>query len=238
MLIETRQESTPMQILLVDDDVELCSMLATLLNAEGFAVSVAHDARTGLYEAVSSMYQMIVLDIMLPGGDGRQILKDIRAKSSVPVIMLTARGEAVDRISGLEAGADDYLAKPFDPGELVARIRAVLRRHSPPQIVDPLVVGDVRVEVSHRAVWKDGVSVELTSAEFELLVILLLRAGRCVSRSDLAQQALGRPVGPFDRSIDNHMSNLRRKLGPHGNGNERIRNIRSVGYCYTRASNA
>lgn len=232
MLNDANQPETAVPVLLVDDDVELCSMLRSILNMEGFAATCAHDAESGLREALSNPYQMVVLDIMLPGGDGRIVLSDIRARSTVPVIMLTARGEATDRISGLEAGADDYLAKPFDPGELIARIRAVLRRHSPAQTADPLIIGDVRVEIANRHATRDGVSLELTSAEFDLLLVLLRHAGKCVSRDEMAQQALGRPVGPLDRSIDNHMSNLRRKLGPHTSGRERIRNIRSVGYCY------
>lgn len=238
MPTEPKEQESIISVLLVDDDVELCSMLGSILDGEGFATTFAHDARSGLYEALSGAYRMIVLDIMLPDGDGRQVLEDIRAVSSVPVIMLTARGEAADRIFGLESGADDYLAKPFDPGELIARIRAVLRRHAPPEMVDPLVVGDITVEVANRHVRRDGESIEFTSGEFDLLLVLLLSAGHCVSRNDLARKALGRPVGPMDRSIDNYMSILRRKLGPHRSGRDRIRNIRSVGYCYTGDSDA
>jgi len=225
-------------ILLIDDDVELCSMLGSLLTMEGFSVSFAHDAPEGLEKALSDDHQLVVLDIMLPGGDGRGVLRDIRGKSGIPIIMLTARGEATDRISGLEAGADDYLAKPFIPAELVARIRAILRRHSPAQAADPLLIGDLRVGIANRCVTRGDIVVDLTSAEFDLLLLLLRRVGQCVSRDDLAEQALGRPIGPVDRSIDNHMSNLRRKLGPHSSGRERIKNIRSIGYCYIGDSNA
>lgn len=238
MPTDPKDQETAIPVLIVDDDLELCSMLGIILNSEGFTATFAHNAQNGLYEALSGNYQMIVLDIMLPGGDGRQVLKDIRAKTSVAVIMLTARGEAVDRISGLESGADDYLAKPFDPGELIARMRAVLRRHAPPQIIDPLVVGDVTVEIANRQVRRNGEAIEFTSGEFDLLLVLLLRAGHCVSRNDLAEKALGRPVGPLDRSIDNYMSILRRKLGPHHSGRDRIRSIRSIGYCYTGDSDA
>jgi two-component system response regulator CpxR len=232
-------DSAPMvPVLLIDDDVELCTMLGSILRMEGFAATCVHDARSGLDAALSHAHHIVVLDIMLPGGDGRDVLREIRARSTVPVIMLTARGEATDRISGLEAGADDYLAKPFNAGELIARLRAVLRRHSPSEPADPLIVGDVRVEIANRHATRGGAPVELTSSEFDLLVVLLRRTGHCVSRDDLAQQALGRPVGPLDRSIDNHMSNLRRKLGAHPSGRERIRNIRSLGYCYTGDSSA
>jgi two-component system response regulator CpxR len=227
------EHSNAPSLLVIDDDIELCGMLRSLLEMEQFAVTMRHDVASGLAEALSGRHRLVVLDIMLPGGDGRALLRDLRARLPVPVIMLTARGEATDRISGLEDGADDYLAKPFNPGELIARIRAVLRRHAPPEPADIIVVGDITVEVAHRRALRDGASIDLTSAEFDLLVVLLRRAGDCVTRDDLSQQALGRPIGPVDRSIDNHMSNLRRKLGAHADGRERIRNIRSVGYCYT-----
>jgi len=230
---ERCEQSDAPSLLVIDDDIELCSMLRSLLEMEQFAVTMRHDAPGGLAEAASGRHRLVVLDIMLPGGDGRALLRDLRARSTVPVIMLTARGEATDRISGLEDGADDYLAKPFNPGELIARIRAVLRRHAPPVPADLIVVGDITLEIAHRRALRDGLSIDLTSAEFDLLAVLLRRAGDCVTRDDLSQQALGRPMGPVDRSIDNHMSNLRRKLGLHADGRERIRNIRSVGYCYT-----
>jgi len=238
MSSDVNENEMSSSVLLIDDDVELCSGLSSLLHMEGFAATSAHDANAGLHEALSNAYRMIVLDIMLPGGDGRTILRKIREKWLTPVIMLTARGEATDRISGLEAGADDYLAKPFVPAELIARIRAVLRRQSPIRTSDPLVLGDLKVEIANRHVMRDDVGLDLTSAEFDLLLILLRRAGHCVSRDELAQQALGRPIGPLDRSIDNHMCNLRRKLGTHISGRERIKNIRSVGYCYTGDTDA
>ncbi|WP_246153546.1 response regulator transcription factor [Terriglobus albidus] len=234
-MMQVEQGNAP-SLLVIDDDIELCGMLRSLLEMEQFAVAVRHDVVSGLAEALSGRHRLVVLDIMLPGGDGRALLRDLRTRTAIPVIMLTARGEATDRISGLEDGADDYLAKPFNPGELIARIRAVLRRHAPPAPADIIVVGDITVEVANRRALRDGVSMDLTSAEFDLLVVLLRRAGDCVTRDDLSQQALGRPMGPVDRSIDNHMSNLRRKLGPHADGRERIRNIRSVGYCYTGSS--
>lgn len=236
--MNTNNGENPIPVLLIDDDVELCGLLSTLLNMEGFSTTCVHDAEAGLQHALSNAYRMTILDIMLPGADGRSVLREIRARSNMPVIMLTARGEALDRISGLEAGADDYLAKPFLPAELIARIRAVLRRHTPATTQDLLIVGDLRVEIANRHVSKNGESVSLTSSEFDLLVLLLRKAGHCVSRDDLALQALGRSIGPFDRSVDNHVVNLRRKLGSHKSGRERIKNIRSVGYCYTGDSDA
>ena len=231
-MMHMEQGSAP-SLLVSDDDIELCDMLRSLLEMEQFAVTMRHDVVSGLAEALSGRHCLVVLDIMLTGGDGRALLRDLRTRSKVPVIMLTARGEATDRISGLEDGADDYLSKPFNPGELIARIRAVLRRHAPQAPACILVIGDLTLEIANRRALRDGASIDLTSAEFDLLAVLLRRAGDCVTRDDLSQQALGRPMGPMDRSIDNHMSNLRRKLGPHADGRERIRNIRSVGYCYT-----
>ena len=231
-MMQMEQGNAP-SLLVIDDDIELCSMLRSLLEMEQFAVAVRHDTVSGLAEALSGRHRLVILDIMLPGGAGRALLRNLRSRTAIPVIMLTARGEATDRISGLEDGADDYLAKPFNPGELIARVRAVLRRHAPQAPADILVVGDITLEIANRRTLRDGASIDLTSAEFDLLAVLIRRAGDCVTRDDLSQQALGRPIGPVDRSIDNHMSNLRKKLGPHADGRERIRNIRSVGYCYT-----
>lgn len=223
----------PVSILLVDDDLQLCSSLARLLGMEGFSVTAVHDADSGIREAMQEKYQLIILDVMLPGGDGRKVLRRVRMSSSVPVIMLTARGDEADRISGLQAGADDYLPKPFSPQELIARMRAVLRRNRPVATNDLFKIGDLEIHNVSRQVLQDGTPVSLTSAEFDILVLLARSAGKVLSRDEIAEAALGRPVAPLDRSIDNHISNLRKKLGAKFGENERIRNVRGTGYSYT-----
>jgi DNA-binding response OmpR family regulator len=219
-------------ILLVDDDTELCESLSRLLAMDQITVSSVHSVAQGNLELSTKRYDLVVLDVMLPDGDGRSMLKQIRGRSDIPVIMLTARGEASDRIAGLESGADDYVPKPFIAAELVARIRAVLRRRVGGK-GNALLAGDLEIEISTRRVLRDGEEVALTSAEFDILVALVRRSGECVTREELTEQVLGRPVGLFDRSIDNHISSLRRKLGAQAGGTERIRSIRSLGYCYT-----
>jgi two-component system, OmpR family, response regulator CpxR len=228
------------RLLLIDDDTELCELLTEYLGTAGFSVAVAHDADAGLGRALGGEYGLIILDVMLPGLNGFEILKRIRARSAVPVLMLTARGDEVDRIVGLEIGADDYLPKPFNPRELVARIQAILRRAGTPRPLngasgpaERVVVGDVDLDSRARVVHCAGRVVELTGAEFALLETLLREAGRVVPRDDLSKTALGRRLVPFDRSIDMHMSNLRKKLGPGPGGNERIKTVRSMGYIYT-----
>jgi two-component system, OmpR family, response regulator CpxR len=220
-------------VLLVDDDVELCSALKRLLAIDGFHLTAVHDAEAGTAQALQNQYALIILDVMLPGGDGRVVLRRIRAISQVPVIMLTARGDEADRIAGLEGGADDYLPKPFNTRELVARMCAVLRRRpesAPPEFSR---IGDIEIHYNTRRVLRDGEPVELTGAEFDILLLLIRSAGKVLSRDEIAELALGRPVGMLDRSIDNHISNLRKKLGNHVGGVERIRNVRGTGYAYT-----
>lgn len=221
-------------ILMVDDDVELCELVVDYLTAEGFTLEVVHDGESGARKGTAAPYSLIVLDVMLPGVNGFDALRRIRAVSSVPVLMLTARGDDVDRIVGLEIGADDYLPKPFNPRELVARIRAILRRAKPESLSDGLVVGDVEVDFGSRSVRKNGELVTITSVEFDVLVTLFQEAGKVVSREDVSQKALGRPFNPFDRSVDMHVSNLRKKLGPQADGGERIKSVRGVGYIYTK----
>jgi DNA-binding response OmpR family regulator len=220
-------------VLLVDDDVELCASLVRLMAMEGFAVTAVHDAESGAAAALQEKYQLVILDIMLPGGDGRKVLRRIRLSSRVPVIMLTARGDESDRISGLEAGADDYLPKPFSPRELVARMRAVLRRKEPEAAAEVFRIGDLEIHHKSRQVLRDGSDVSLTGAEFDILCLLVRSAGKVLSRDEIAETALGRPVGMLDRSIDNHISNLRKKLGASVGERERIRNVRGTGYSYT-----
>ena len=220
-------------VLLVDDDVELCSSLKRLLGMDGFRVKAVHDGDSGVRHALEGEYELVILDVMLPGGDGRKVLRRIRLTSQVPVIMLTARGDEADRIAGLERGADDYLPKPFNPRELVARMRAVLRRKSgsPPQEI--FKIGDLQIDCAQRRVVRNGANVPLTGAEFDILLLLVRSAGRVLSREEIAEAALGRPMGILDRSIDNHVSNLRKKLGTRVGDLERIQNVRGSGYIYT-----
>jgi two-component system, OmpR family, response regulator CpxR len=222
----------PAPVLLVDDDVELCASLARLLGMEGFAATAVHDAEAAVHEVLRNQHELIVLDVMLPGGDGRKVLRRIRMSSQVPVIMLTARGDEADRISGLEAGADDYLPKPFSPRELVARMRAVLRRKNPGTAAEVFKIGDVEIHGANRSVVQNGAEIALTGAEFDILLLLARSAGKVLSRDEIAEAALGRPIGPLDRSIDNHISNLRKKLGATAGKRERIRNVRGTGYVY------
>lgn len=231
------------RILVIDDDAELCDLLGEYLGQEGFAVESANDGSAGLSQALSGAHALVVLDVMLPGMSGFEVLRRIREGSNVPVLMLTARGDDVDRIVGLEMGADDYLPKPFNPRELVARIRAVTRRAAsaakPPDPAAPperVRVGDVDLEPETRVVRRAGEVVELTSVEFSLLEALLRAAGRVVPREELARSALGRKLSSYDRSIDVHVSSLRRKLGHRVGAGERIRNVRGIGYLYARPS--
>jgi DNA-binding response OmpR family regulator len=230
-------------ILVIDDDRELCELLGEYLGQEGFAVESANDAAAGLSLALSGRHALVVLDVMLPGMSGFEVLRRIRERSRVPVLMLTARGTEVDRIVGLEMGADDYLPKPFNPRELVARIRAVQRRVAAPvgvpgspRVQEPLEVGDVTLEPGTRTVRRGGEVVALTSVEFSVLEALLRAAGRAVSREELARTALGRNLSIYDRSIDVHVSSLRRKLGRRVGALERIRSVRGIGYQYSRPS--
>jgi two-component system response regulator CpxR len=229
------------RILLVDDDEELCELLVDYLAQEGFAIYLAHNGVQGLSRALSEHYCLIILDVMLPGMSGFEVLRRIRERSGVPVLMLTARGDDVDRIVGLEMGADDYLPKPFNPRELVARLRAILRRAEPSsapgaEAPGPITVGDLVLDPSARRVERAGQRLDLTTVEFSLLEALLREVGQVVSREDLYRQVLGRGLSPYDRSIDVHISNLRRKLGGAEDGLERIKTVRSVGYQYVRVS--
>ena len=219
-------------VLVVDDDVELCASLKRLLKMDGFSVKAVHDGESGVRNALEGKYELVILDVMLPGGDGRKALRRIRLTSRVPVIMLTARGDEADRISGLEGGADDYLPKPFNPRELVARMRAVLRRNSGSALPEVLRIGDLQIERGKRRVVRNGDDVALTGAEFDILLLLVRSAGKVLSREEIAEAALGRSIGVFDRSIDNHISNLRKKLGAHVGEVERIQNVRGTGYVY------
>jgi two-component system, OmpR family, response regulator CpxR len=217
------------RILLVDDDKELTSLMEEFLDGHGFTVAAAHNGAAGLREALAGLYDLVVLDVMMPGLDGFEVLRKLRMESQVPVLMLTARTEASSRIKGLEGGADDYLPKPFEPLELVARIRAILRRTRTATAAGPLEVSGVRLDPSSRRVQIGGKPVDITTIEYDILEVLMRAAGRVVSRDELMQRLYQRPSTPFDRSIDVHISHLRRKLeGPQ----ELIRTVRGIGYQF------
>jgi DNA-binding response OmpR family regulator len=223
----------------VDDDVELCQLVAEYLKREGFVADLVHDGPRGLEAALAGDHQAIVLDVMLPGLDGFEVLRRIRERKRTPVLMLTARGDHVDRIVGLELGADDYVPKPFDPRELVARIRAVLRRAGaqtgPAPETGRLAAGGITLDRDAREAWFAHRRLDLTTVEFDLLLALALAAGRVVSREELSRAALGREYSPLDRSVDMHVSNLRRKLDPDSAENTPIKTVRSAGYLLVRA---
>ena len=220
------------RILLVDDDVQLCKLLAERLAGEGFTMETLHDGPRGLERALSTKYALVVLDLMLPGMGGLDVLRRLRKVSPVPVLILTARGEDADRIRGLEMGADDYVPKPFNPRELIARIRAILRRTSGPEVSSgPLAVGDLRIDPAVREAWLEDAPLHLTSVEFTLLEAFLREPGRILAREQLTESVLGRKLGPFDRVIDVHVSNLRKKLGGT-DGGQRIRAVRGSGYLF------
>ena len=228
------------RILAVDDDIGLTELLAEYLQPEGFALDAVHDGETGVDRILAGGYAIVVLDVMLPGIGGLEVLRRVRRESQVPVIMLTARQATADRVLGLEVGADDYLPKPFDPRELVARVRTVLRRVRPVRerhSSDFLSVDDLVLDAGRREVRRGNELVELTSAEFTLLRALLISAGRVVSREDLFRAVLDREFSMLDRGIDNLISALRRKLGPTREGTERIKAIRGVGYLYAHSCN-
>lgn len=224
------------RILVIDDDDELCQLVAEYLETEGYEVDAVHDGESGVATALGGGYRLAVLDYMLPGINGFEVLRQIRVTSRLPIVMLTARGDHVNRIVGLQMGADDYLPKPFDPLELVARINAVLRRANEGRAEVPnnpvLAVGDVEMDSRTRTVRRAGEIVELTVVEYSLLEHLLSARGQVMTREDLVKKVLHRKLFPFDRSIDTHVSNLRKKLGHEVNGRERIKTVRGIGYIY------
>lgn len=226
------------KILIIDDDEELCELVSEYLTVEGFELDSVNDGETGLKRALSGEYDMAILDVMLPKLNGFEVLRNLRAESKMPVIMLTARGDDMERIVGLEIGADDYLPKPFNPRELVARLRAILRRSSVPEGEsadqgEKLEIDGIQVSSASRTASCDGEVLNLTSVEFQLLTELLREAGKIVRKEDLSESVLERKLSPYDRSLDMHISNLRKKLGTRPDGSERIKTIRSVGYIYT-----
>ncbi len=221
-------------VLLIDDDQELVELMRDYLVQDGFRVQVAHDGASGLALALQGEAEIVILDVMMPGMSGIQTLAAIRAQSVLPVLMLTARGDDVDRIVGLELGADDYVAKPCTPRELAARIRAILKRSgalaAPVPAGQPLRVGDLVVWPAQRLAEQGGQVLALTSTEFNLFEVLVRNAGHVVSKAELSQQALGRPLARFDRSIDVHMSSIRNKLGKLPDDRSLIQTVIRQGY--------
>jgi two-component system response regulator CpxR len=231
------QSEVPLdRILIVDDDVELCELVIEYLSSEGFTIEAVHDGRTGLECALLDRYALMILDVMLPTLNGLDVLREIRQqKSQIPVLILTARGDEVDRIVGLEVGADDYLGKPFNVRELLARIRAILRRtHADETGSDfaPLSISGIELNPGARSVRLGGERIELTAVEFDILELLMRCAGRVVTRDQIAHEVLGRQVFAHDRSVDVHVSKLRRKLGVTFSSDERIKTVRGTGYIF------
>ena len=227
------------RVLLVDDDRELCQMLTEYLEAEHFDVKSVHDGGDALALLKVSAFHLLILDVMLPSVGGFDVLRTLGAAYETPILMLTARGDDVDRIVGLELGADDYLPKPFNPRELVARMRAILRRASSRSnraVPDELTVGRIVLNTGTRQVRVEGRAVPITGAEFRVLELLMRSAGQVISRDSMTEQALGRKLVPYDRSIDTHISNLRRKLDLEAGRNPEIKNVRGSGYTLTWAA--
>jgi DNA-binding response OmpR family regulator len=229
------------RILIIDDDTELCESLSQYLHGQGFGVFAVHDGNQGVQHALSGNHALVLLDDVLPPMGGFEVLRGIRSGSDIPLLMMTECGKDLDRIEALEMGADDYLLKPFDPRELLARMRAILRRTRPGSderlailTSDRTVLGDIEIDTGIRTAYREGRPMELTSAEFSLLEILLRAAGQIISREELAKGALGRALGMNDRSIDVHISSLRKKLGHHFGGVDRIKTVRNSGYLYAR----
>ena len=222
------------RVLLIDDDLRLYELLAGYLGANGFHVTGVDTGAKGLAALVGGGFDAVLLDLMLPGMDGVEVCRRIRAKSNIPVIMLTARGDETDRVVGLEIGADDYVPKPFSPRELVARLRAVLRRAQPDGASEQLRVGEIEIEVASRHATVEGRALELTGIEFDILLALARRAGRVVPRQALLEQAGRGDVAVSDRTVDVHISHLRQKLGDDPRSPRRIKTVRGVGYVLTR----
>ncbi|MGQ2903555.1 MAG: response regulator [Neoaquamicrobium sediminum] len=221
------------KVLIIDDDIELTTLLQEYLVEEGYDVATGTDGGAAIAAAARNSADLIVLDIMMPRMNGIEILQRIRKLSQVPVLMLTARGDDIDRISGLNLGADDYVTKPCSPGELAARVRAILRRANQPAAsaaTDTLRAGPLVVHPGNRTAEWDGQPLDLTGTEFSLLDVLARNAGQLVSKQDISKRAFGKPLTPFDRRIDVHISSVRQKLRLRGDGQSRIKSVRGQGY--------
>ncbi|MCL4235697.1 MAG: response regulator transcription factor [Deltaproteobacteria bacterium] len=234
----TGQTDVFIRVLVIDDDRKLCRLIEEYLNPMGYQVHAVHDGAEGLVEALSGRHHVVILDVMMPRMDGFEVLRRLRKDSEIPVLMLTARGEETDRIVGLEIGADDYLPKTFSARELLARLRSVTRRSlelgktAVPKVQSPVVVGDLRVEPSSRTAFLRGEAMVLTPVEFDLLAILAAAAGRVLSRDQLLDAVAGREYEVFDRSVDVHVSSIRKKLGDDPRKPRYIKTVRSAGYLF------
>jgi len=233
--IESPDRQKQLSLLLVDDDVELCGMMREFFTEEGHRLDCAYNGREGLTAALNNAYDLVILDLMLPVIDGFELLQRLRRRKDLPIIMLTARVQQQDRIRGLDSGADDYLPKPFDPDELLARIRAVLRRSESLTRAEAqeIVIGNIRVNPTSREAWLNDDPVELTATEFDLLEMLMRSPGRVVSRDEITAALFEREATPYDRFLDVHISHLRKKLEE---GRSLIRTVRGVGYVFTGAA--
>jgi DNA-binding response OmpR family regulator len=226
------------KLLLVDDDKELCGMLKDYLAQEGYTADTVYDGNSAVEQALNRNYCLIVLDIMLPEQSGFEVLKSVREQSTVPVLVLTARGEDMDSVIGLELGADDYVAKPCSPRVLLAHIRAVLRRSTSNYVSNntnaQLTIGDLELYPQSRTVYRNQAPVNLTSTEFTILETLMRNAGSIVNKNELSEIALGRKLAHYDRSLDVHISNMRKKLGFVSDQHDRIKTVRNVGYLFSK----
>ncbi|SHI21289.1 response regulator [Ferrimonas marina] len=226
------------RILLVEDDHDLCELLGQLLELEGFNPTICQDGPSGLAAAQTGEHDLVLLDVMLPGMNGFDVLRQLRQSSDVPVLMLTAKGDDIDRVVGLEIGADDYLPKPFNDRELIARIRAILRRTGERNRdgakgeTDTLEQGDLTLYPRRQEAWANGEQLVLTATEFNLLLELVRHSGEVASKEMLSEEVLGKKLMPFDRSLDMHLSNLRRKLPERKDGRPRVKTVRGKGYIW------
>ncbi len=229
------ESANTVRVLVVDDDEEFAGLVKEFLGAEGgFDVTLRHDGRSGVDTATGEAFDVVVLDVGLPALNGFEALKQIRQQIDTPVVMLTARGDDIDRILGLEIGADDYVPKPCNLRELVARIRAIGRRsrRATGAADDCLTIGDLKIEPGAQAVYRNGELIPLTGAEYLVLEALIQSAGEVVDKNSIARHALGRRIMPYDRSVDAHIGNLRKKIGPLDDGRQRIKTVRGRGYLY------
>lgn len=227
-------EGMALRVLLIDDDTKLYELLASYLEQNGVSVTCASDGRKGLVSLDAGVYDAVLLDVMMPGMDGLEVCRRIRAKSNIPVLMLTARGDETDRVVGLELGADDYIPKPFSPRELLARLKAVLRRTSPEVVAERLVAGNIVADVPARRVQMEQRDLDLTGIEFDILVALMRRAGRVVPREALLSEAGRSDVVVGERTVDVHISHLRQKLGDDPRSPKLIKTVRGVGYVLAK----